>query len=234
MDFTRLTKILARKMEAEETNQLTEIYGNVSYLSEKDRLERIVDKICSRGGVNASQEYIDLTMLDEDRKSVIFNAFGNFWYEDGKRLEKRGRDSGYWGDLGTAEDWFLYAVEMFGKPIPELRLSNLEEEILPHIIRFSEDYSQERLLQRAKELGKTTPDVVRMPNLRESEFYGSLPTLKKRAIMKADKIAKYPYHYGDTYGYHSGFKKMASLYRTAGEFNLAKFCGQNLLARYEE
>lgn len=137
-----------------------------------EEIKQIIKKIIERGGVNASQDWV-LELLRENSKAVrslVTNEFAQFWYNDGKRLEEKGRKFNHiifehekkgmvlLGKLGLAQDWFNYAIIMFEKTTPEFRPSSLKNEILPHIKGFAIDFKQEELLERVRKLEKETPN----------------------------------------------------------------------------
>jgi len=182
---------------------LSRIFGK-KILSEKERLERIVNKLPTRG----TNMYF--TMFNDNQRAVIFNLFGEMWYEGGKRiLENKGETrAGYIKDcsccknqekgllichLGIVEDDFYSALRSFWHVNPELRVPQLKSEILPYISKFADRYNQQDLLARVKELDGTTPHILKEPQLKSSKYYENLPQRKREAIIKADRIAKKTY-----------------------------------------
>ncbi len=212
-------------------------------MNERKRLEIIVKKNISRGGVTASQD-LPLSSFILEQQAVINNLYGISWFNDAIRQEQ-GVDPGIANsyfvhalqirlkqrmDPGIAKSWFSYALQMFKRTSPEMRPSYLKDEIIPNITQFAQSYSQDDLLEKAESLDKDTPDNSKEPS---PETPLILNPIKRLAVLKADMLAKRPYHYNSRNSdenwdnvrrFNSEFRKMARLYSFAGRTDLSEYC----------
>lgn len=166
-------------------------YGGNKMLSERERLERIVKKLPTRG------TNMNFDMFNEHQRAEIFNLFGKEWYKEGKKTLRE-------KNISCADTFFKDSLFEFRAVTPELRPSELKSRIIPYIFKFTDStdrYDQiivsinqkSLLLSLAEELDGETPTLTKKPKLRYSNEYRSLSRNKRKAINEADRIAKMVY-----------------------------------------